>query len=63
MPLLLDDEEMEVLKHALKVYLSDLREEVYKTEDHMAKPPLKREEDVIKAILGKMELSPKETLP
>ncbi|MDA8155885.1 MAG: hypothetical protein M0Z52_05470 [Actinomycetota bacterium] len=55
MTLHLDDEEKEVLAHALKIYLSDLREEIYKTESHETKPPLKREELVVKAVLEKIE--------
>ncbi|MGO9612140.1 MAG: hypothetical protein ACLPX5_03805 [Dissulfurispiraceae bacterium] len=50
----LTPEEKEVLKHALEVYLSDLREEIYKTESHDSKPPLKREEEVLKSILAKL---------
>jgi hypothetical protein len=54
MNLELNDEEREILREALKVYLSDLREEIYKTESHTAKPPLKKEEEIIKGILGKI---------
>jgi hypothetical protein len=44
------DEEREVLKHVLKTYLSDLRGEIYKTESHTFKPPLKNEERIIKSL-------------
>jgi hypothetical protein len=54
MTLELNQEEREILKHALQVYLGDLREEIVKTESHHAKPPLKREEEVIKAILQRL---------
>ncbi len=47
----LSDEERDVLKKVLTTYLGNLREEIYKTESHMFKPPLKREEEVIKAIM------------
>lgn len=54
MMLELSDKEKEILKHALEVYLSDLREEIVKTEAHTWKPPLHEEENVIKGILGKL---------
>jgi hypothetical protein len=54
MNLELNDEEREILRHAIAVYVSDLREEIYKTEGHEAKPPLKREEEVLKAIQEKL---------
>ena len=50
----LSDREKEVLKHALEVYLSDLREEIVKTESHKWKPGLHDEEGVIKKILEKL---------
>ena len=50
----LSDEEAKVLKHALEVYLSDLREEVVKTEAHTWKRDLHQEEKVIKALIGKL---------
>jgi len=54
MTLELDDKEKGVLKHALEVYLSDLRGEIVKTEDHKWKLNLHAEEDVIKKILEKL---------
>jgi len=54
MNLELNDEERELLKHALQVYISDLREEIYKTESHETKPPLKREEEVLKGIVARL---------
>ena len=54
MMLELDDKEKEILKHALEVYLSDLREEIVKTEAHTWKRDLHAEEDVIKKIIGQL---------
>jgi hypothetical protein len=54
MNLELNDKEKEILKHALETYLSDLREEIVKTEAHQWKPPLHEEEDVIKKIIGNL---------
>ncbi|MDA8172370.1 MAG: hypothetical protein M0033_07350 [Nitrospiraceae bacterium] len=53
--IVVDEEEKGILRHALEIYLSDLREEIYKTESHETKPPLKREEIVIKELLKKIE--------
>ena len=50
----LSAEESKVLKHALEVYLSDLREEIVKTEAHTWKRDLHQEEKVIKALIGKL---------
>jgi hypothetical protein len=50
----LSDKEKETLKHALESYLSDLREEIVKTEAHQWKPPLHEEEDVIKKLIDKL---------
>lgn len=54
MVLELGDKEKEIIKHALEVYLSDLREEIVKTEAHQWKPPLHEEEEVIKKVIGKL---------
>ncbi len=54
MNLMLNEEERELLKRALGIYVSDLREEIYKTEDHQTKPPLKREEEVLKGLLARL---------
>ncbi len=54
MMLELNDKEKEILKHALEVYLSDLREEVVKTETHKWKEPLHAEEEVIKRLIGQL---------
>jgi hypothetical protein len=50
----LNDKEKEIIKHALECYLSDLREEIVKTEAHQWKPPLHDEEDVIKKVIEKL---------
>ena len=54
MMLELGDKEKGILKHALESYLSDLREEIVKTESHKWKRDLHGEEDVIKEILEKL---------
>jgi len=54
MNLELTNEEKEILRHAVEVYLSDLREEIYKTESHESKPPLKKEEEILKGLLKKL---------
>ena len=54
MKLELSAKEKGILKHALDVYLSDLREEIVKTEAHTWKRDLHQEEDVIKKILEKI---------
>jgi shikimate kinase len=55
--IVVDEEEREILKHALEIYLSDLREEIYKTESHETKPPLKREEIILKELLKRVGTS------
>jgi len=47
-----NDKEKQVLKHAREVYLSELREEIVKTETHKWKVPLHEEEDIIKKYIG-----------
>lgn len=54
MMLELSDKEKEILKHALEDYLSNLREEIVKTEAHNWKRDLHAEEDVIKKVLEKL---------
>ncbi len=49
-----NDKEKEILKHALEVYLSELREEIVKTEAHQWKRPLHEEEEVIKKFIGQL---------
>jgi hypothetical protein len=54
MVLELSDKETGILKHTIECYLSDLREEIVKTEAHQWKPPLHEEEDVLKKLLDKL---------
>ena len=54
MNLALTDQERDVLRQALKVYLSDLREEITKTEKHEWKAGLHEEEDVLKQIIERL---------
>lgn len=54
MNLELTDQEKDVVRHALEVYLSDLREEIVKTEKHEVKVKLHNEEDVLKATIKKL---------
>ncbi len=54
MELQLDEKEKEILLNALKCYLSNLREEIVKTESYKWKPPLHEEEDIIKSLIGKI---------
>ncbi|MDA8388648.1 MAG: hypothetical protein M0Z58_08325 [Nitrospiraceae bacterium] len=51
----ISDEEKEALSHALEIYLTDLKEEVFKTDSREAKESLRREEEVIRGILKKLE--------
>ena len=54
MQIQLDNRETEVLLHALKVYLSDLRGELVKTEKHEWKKELHAEEDTLKEIMSRL---------
>jgi hypothetical protein len=54
MNLELTEKDREVISHALKVYLSDLREEIVKTEKHEMKVDLHQEEDILKETLRKL---------
>jgi hypothetical protein len=47
------EEEKEVVCHALGVYLSDLRQEIVKTEKHDMKVGLHREKDVIENFVSR----------
>ena len=47
------EEEKEVVCHALDVYLSDLREEIVKTEKHDMKVDLRREKSVIESVIAR----------
>ncbi len=50
----LDEKGKGIIKHALEVYLSDLREEIVKTETHKWKSPLHEEEAVIKKVIASL---------
>lgn len=54
MNLELTDEEDKIIRHALEVYLSDLREEVVKAEKHDWKAGLRNEEEVLKKVIEKL---------
>jgi hypothetical protein len=50
----LTNEARDIVRHALGVYLSDLREEIVKTEKHEWKEGLHNEEDVLKEVIEKL---------
>ncbi len=54
MNLELTDKERDVLRHALEVYVSDLREEITKTEKHEWKTALHEEKDVLKQVIQRL---------
>ncbi len=54
----LTEYEANVVKHALEDYLSNLREEIVKTEKHEWKKGLHTEEDALKSILEKLMTMP-----
>lgn len=51
----LNEEERHALQHALKVYLSDLREEIAKTEKHEWRVGLHAEKDVLQRLVERLE--------
>ena len=55
MNLVLTDEQARALQHALAVYLSNLREEIVKTEKHEWKVGLHKEQETLQSILGMLE--------
>ncbi len=54
MNLELTDKERAMTRRALEVYVSDLREEITKTEKHEWKKGLHDEEDVLKQVIQKL---------
>ncbi len=54
MALELSDEERAILKKTVENYLSSLRAEIYRTEKHDFKVPMKREEEVLKGLIEKL---------
>ncbi|MDA8169633.1 MAG: hypothetical protein M0Z59_08070 [Nitrospiraceae bacterium] len=53
----LDKEEKEYLERALKMYLDDLKEVIFRTEGHEKKQPLRKEQEVLKHILDKVSIT------
>ena len=51
MQLELNDEERGFVRHALESYLSDLREEIVKTEKHEWRQALHKEEQALKNVI------------
>lgn len=49
----ISEEEQEVICHALDVYLSDLKTEIGKTENHDMKVGLQQERNVIENIIDR----------
>ena len=54
MKLELNENEQKIVRHAFEDYLSNLREEIVKTEKHDWKAGLHEEEDVLKKIIAKL---------
>jgi hypothetical protein len=54
MKLELTEEETHLLHKVLEGYISELREEIVHTEKHEWRVALHREEDVLKAIMGRL---------
>lgn len=54
MQLELNEEEVRILRQALEVYVSNLREEIVKTEKHEWREGLHREEDVLKLVIARL---------
>jgi hypothetical protein len=51
----LTEEEGKIVRHALEVYVSNLREEITKTEKHEWKVGLHNEEDILKEVIEKLK--------
>jgi hypothetical protein len=54
MALELSDEERTLLKKVIDNYLSSLRAEIYRTEKHDFKVPMKREEELLKGMIERL---------
>ena len=50
----LNDEEREIMRHALEIYVSDLRAEIVKTEKYKWRQGLHRDKDVLNEIIAKV---------
>jgi len=57
MQLKLNDEERGFVQHALESYLSDLREEIARTEKHEWRQPLHKDEQTLKSVIGRLNWS------
>ena len=55
MQVTITQEEAQVLSNLLNVFLPELREEVYRTENLDLREQLKRRETVLKALLTRLE--------
>jgi hypothetical protein len=54
MNLELNDEQKEIMRHALEIYVSDLRVEIVRTEKYEWRQGLRREKDVLNEIIAKV---------
>lgn len=54
MQLELNEEERRALQHALEVYLSDLRQEIVKTEKHEWRVGLHAEKDMLQRLMERL---------
>jgi hypothetical protein len=54
MQLELNEEERRVVRRALEIYLSDLREEIVKTEKHDWRVALHAEEEALKRVIARL---------
>lgn len=50
----LNEEQARAVRHALEVYLSNLRAEIVKTEKHEWKAGLHREQETLEAVIAKL---------
>jgi len=50
----LSAEERKIIRHALEVYISNLREEIVKTEKHEWKTELHNEQEILKQVIDKL---------
>lgn len=51
----LTDDEVQAVRHALEVYVSNLRAEIVKTEKHEWKAGLHKEQETLEAVLAKLK--------
>jgi len=54
MQIILDEYENRVLRESIEDTLSNMREEVYKTESYEYREQLKRRQAALKAVLGRL---------